>query len=39
MFYLKDKREVRLFEIIRTEKVKVERVLKIILEKYNNVVS
>ncbi len=39
MLYLKDKREVRLFEIIGMKEIKVERILKIILEEYDDVIS
>ncbi len=39
MLHLENKREVRLFEIIRTEGTEIERVLKVILGKYDNVVS
>ncbi len=39
MLYLKDKREARLFEIIRIEGTKVEKALEIILKEYDNVVS
>jgi len=35
MLYLKDKREARLFEIIRIEGTKVEKALEIILKEYN----
>ncbi len=37
--HLEDEREVRLFEIIRIEKIEVEKALKIILKEYDNVVS
>jgi len=36
---LKDKREVKLFEIIEIEGTEVKKTLKIILEEYNDVVS
>jgi len=39
MLYLKDEREAQFFEIIGTEGIKVKRALKIILEKYDNIVS
>ena len=39
MFYLKDEREVRLFEITGIEGTEVERALKTILEEYKNIVS
>jgi len=39
MFYLKDEREVRLFEITGTGGTEVKKVLKTILKEYNNVVS
>ncbi len=39
MLYLKDEREVRLFEITEMERIEVERVLKIILKKYDNMIS
>ncbi len=39
MLYLEDEREARLFEITGIEKTEIEKVLKIILEKYNDIVS
>ena len=39
MLYLKDEREVQLFEITGIEGTEVEQALKIILEEYDNVVS
>jgi len=38
MLYLEDEREARLFEITGTERIKVEKTLRIILEKYDDVV-
>ncbi len=39
MLYLEDEREARLFEITGTEETEVEQALKIILEKFDDVVS
>ncbi len=39
MLHLEDKREARLFEITGMEGIEVEKVLKIILEEYDDVVS
>jgi len=39
MFYLEDKREVRLFKIMGIEETEVERILKVILEDNNDMVS
>ena len=39
MLHLKDKREAKLFEITSMKGTEVEKALKIILEKYNDVVS
>jgi len=39
MLHLKDEREARLFEIIETEGTEVEKVLKIILEEYDDIIS
>ena len=39
MLHLKDKREIRLFEITETEETEVEKALKVILEEYDEVVS
>ena len=39
MLHLKDKREIRLFEITGMERTEVKKALKIILEEYDNVVS
>ena len=38
MLYLENKREIRLFEIIGIEETKVEKIFKIILEEYNDVI-
>ncbi len=39
MLHLEDKKEVRLFEITRTEGTEVEKTLKAILEEYDNIIS
>ncbi len=39
MLHLEDERETRLFEIIEIEETEVKKVLKIILEKYNDIIS
>jgi len=39
MLYLKNEKEVWLFEIIETEGTEVKKALKIILKEYDNVVS
>ncbi len=39
MLHLKDKREIRLFEITETEETEVEKALKVILEEYDDIVS
>ncbi len=39
MLYLKDEKEVWLFEITETEGIEVEQALKIILEEYDDIVS
>ncbi len=39
MLHLEDEREVRLFEITGMEGIEVEKILKTILEEYNDVVS
>ncbi len=39
MFYLKDKREARLFKITGIEGTEVEEALKVILKEYDNIVS
>jgi len=38
MLHLKNKKEVRLFEIIEIEGTEIKRVFKIILKKYDNMV-
>ncbi len=38
MLYLENKREARLFEIIRMEETEVEKALKTILEEYDDVI-
>ena len=39
MLYLKEKKEVRFFEITKIEEIEIERVLKTILKKYDNIIS
>ncbi len=39
MFYLKNEREIRLFEITKIEENKVKKAFKIILEEYDDVIS
>ncbi len=39
MLYLEDERKVRLFEIMKIKKTKIEKTLKIILKEYDDVVS
>ncbi len=39
MLYLEDKREVRIFEIIGMKGTEVKKILKVILEEYDDVVS
>ncbi len=39
MLYLEDKRKARFFEITRIEGIEVKKALKMILEKYNDIVS
>ncbi len=39
MLHLEDKREVRLFEITGMEGIEVEKVFRVILEEYDDVVS
>jgi len=39
MLHLEDKREARLFEITGIEGTKVEKAFKIILNKYNDIIS
>ncbi len=39
MFHLEDEKEIWFFEITETEGIEVEQALKIILEKYDDVVS
>ncbi len=39
MLHLEDEREVRLFEITDIEGTEVERILKTILEEYDDIVS
>ncbi len=38
ILYLEDKKEVRLFEITGIKKIEIERALKNILEKYDNII-
>ena len=39
MLHLKNERKAKFFKIIITEETEVEKALKIILEKYNDIVS
>ncbi len=39
MLHLENEREVRLFEITEIEKTEVKKILKIILEKYDDIIS
>ncbi len=39
MLYLKEKREVKLFEITETEGTEVEKTFRTILEEYDDIVS
>jgi len=38
MLHLKDEKEAKLFKIIRTERIEVEKALKTILEEYDDIV-
>ena len=39
MLHLEDKREVRFFRITGTKRIEVKRILKIILEEYDDIIS